>query len=54
MKNRILGYARVSTKEQREDRQMLALENNGVLPVDIFIDKISGKSLTVRWLQIPV
>jgi DNA invertase Pin-like site-specific DNA recombinase len=39
----ILGYARVSTKEQNEDRQILALTEAGVEKCSIFIDKQSGK-----------
>ena len=39
----IYGYARVSTKEQTEIRQIRALENFGVNPDNIFIDKQSGK-----------
>ena len=27
MENKVYGYARVSTREQNEDRQMIALEN---------------------------
>ena len=37
------GYARVSTKEQNEDRQMTALREFGVLDDDISLDKQSGK-----------
>ena len=37
------GYARVSTKEQHEDRQVLALAACGVARRDIFVDKQSGK-----------
>jgi DNA invertase Pin-like site-specific DNA recombinase len=37
------GYARVSTREQKEDRQILALMEQGVDPVNIFVDKQSGK-----------
>lgn len=37
------GYARVSTKEQNEERQLVALTNFGVKPNNIFIDKQSGK-----------
>ena len=40
---KMYGYARVSTQEQREDRQILALKNFGVAEDDIFIDKQSGK-----------
>ena len=43
MKNDTYGYARVSTREQREDRQMQALRERGVQPEDIFVDKQSGK-----------
>ena len=40
---KIYGYARVSTKEQKADRQLLALREAGV-PVDqIYVDKMSGK-----------
>ena len=39
----IYGYARVSTKEQNEDRQLIALLKLGVLEDNIFIDKQSGK-----------
>lgn len=37
------GYARVSTREQNEDRQMIALHEMGVSDGAIFIDKQSGK-----------
>lgn len=37
------GYARVSTKDQNEERQLVALTNFGVKPNNIFIDKQSGK-----------
>ena len=37
------GYVRVSTKEQNEDRQMIAMREAGVLEENIFIDKQSGK-----------
>lgn len=40
---KMYGYARVSTQEQREDRQILALKNFGVAEDDIFMDKQSGK-----------
>lgn len=39
----IYGYARVSTKEQKEDRQMIALCEKGVDEKYIFLDKQSGK-----------
>ncbi len=40
----IYGYARVSTREQNEERQIIALKEMGVPEKNIFIDKISGKS----------
>lgn len=40
----IFGYVRVSTKEQHEDRQLIALEEYGVDDSHIFIDKQSGKN----------
>jgi len=40
---KIYGYARVSTIDQNEDRQLLALEEMGVKKTNIFVDKISGK-----------
>lgn len=38
------GYVRVSTKDQNEDRQLIAMENFGIPPDKIFIDKHSGKN----------
>ena len=40
----IYGYVRVSTKEQNEERQIIALKKFGVLDKNIFIDKMSGKN----------
>jgi len=37
------GYARVSTREQNEDRQLLAKLECGIEERDIFIDRQSGK-----------
>lgn len=39
----IYGYVRVSTKEQNEDRQMIALGEMQVPEENIFMDKQSGK-----------
>ena len=39
----IYGYVRVSTKEQNEDRQLIALHEVGVLQKNIYMDKQSGK-----------
>ena len=37
------GYVRVSTKEQNEDRQMVAMREFGVQDRYVFVDKQSGK-----------
>lgn len=37
------GYARVSTKEQNEERQIVALTAAGVSRGSIYLDKQSGK-----------
>ena len=37
------GYARVSTKEQNEERQLIALRQFGIANPCIYIDKQSGK-----------
>ena len=37
------GYIRVSTKEQNEDRQMIAMREFGVVDRHIILDKQSGK-----------
>ena len=37
------GYARVSSAEQNEDRQLLAMQNLGVPLTRVFTDKQSGK-----------
>lgn len=39
----IYGYVRVSSTDQNEDRQMIALREIGVVDKDIFMDKQSGK-----------
>ena len=41
--DKVYGYARVSTKEQNLDRQMVELEKYVVNERDIIIDKASGK-----------
>ncbi|MDD5831184.1 MAG: recombinase family protein [Lachnospira sp.] len=38
------GYVRVSSKDQNEIRQLIALKNNGIDEHHIYIDKISGKT----------
>jgi len=44
-KQRVYGYARVSTKDQHEDRQLIALREFGVADEAIHIEKQSGKDL---------
>lgn len=39
----IYGYVRVSTKEQNEDRQLIALHDVHVMQKNIYMDKQSGK-----------
>ncbi len=40
----IYGYVRISSTDQNEDRQLLALKERSVAPKNIFCDKQSGKS----------
>ena len=40
---KIYGYARVRTKEQNEDRQLIAFNEYSILRYNIYIDKQSGK-----------
>ena len=50
--NKVYGYVRVSTKEQNEDRQLIALLEYGVRREDILIDKQSGKDFNrPKYLQ---
>ncbi len=44
------GYARVSTKEQREDRQLMALTEMRLSLENIYVDKQSGKRPMYRRL----
>ena len=39
----VYAYVRVSTKEQNEDRQVIAMREYGVKPENVFVDKQSGK-----------
>lgn len=43
-KPKFIGYARVSTLAQNEDRQILSLIEMGVPKENIFVDKFSGKN----------
>ena len=40
---RTVGYVRVSTQNQNEDRQLVAMHDMGVAQKNIYIDKMSGK-----------
>ena len=40
---KIYGYIRVSSRDQNEDRQLIALEQAGVPKKNIYLDKQSGK-----------
>ena len=44
MDNKLIGYARVSTAQQNEDRQIIALTEYGVPPKNIYTDRQSGKN----------
>ena len=39
----VYGYIRVSTREQNEERQLIALRQAGVAEKNIYMDKQSGK-----------
>ena len=43
MENKTYGYVRVSSQEQNEDRQLIAMAESGVARGNIFMDKQSGK-----------
>lgn len=43
MSEKVYGYIRVSSKDQNEDRQRLAMREFGIAERDIFLDKQSGK-----------
>ena len=42
--NRLFGYIRVSTKEQNEDRQLIAMRDLQIPEQNLYIDKQSGKN----------
>lgn len=52
MTNRIFGYARVSTKDQNEIRQIESLKAVSVAERDLFVDKASGKDFNRDQYQI--
>ena len=51
MESRTWGYARVSTKEQNLDRQLIALMESGVEERNIITDKERGKDLDRKGYQ---
>ena len=44
MQHQVYGYVRVSSTDQNEDRQLIALAAMNVSPAHIFVDKQSGKN----------
>lgn len=42
MKN-CYGYIRVSSRDQNEDRQLIAMQELSIPPTHVYIDKQSGK-----------
>jgi DNA invertase Pin-like site-specific DNA recombinase len=51
MKQKKFGYIRVSTREQNEDRQRIAMIENHIADKDIYMDKMSGKDLMGTFLS---
>ena len=51
MENQSYGYIRVSSKEQHEDRQLVAMREAGVPEKNIFLDKQSGKDFERKGYQ---
>lgn len=45
--NEIYGYVRVSSKDQNEDRQLIALSKFPVPKKNIYMDKLSGKDFNM-------
>ena len=43
MPKKVYGYVRVSAKDQKEDRQMAAMQEYSVPKQNICMDKVSGK-----------
>ena len=44
MSGKVYGYVRVSTKQQREDRQVIAMREYGIAEKNIVVEKLSGKN----------
>ena len=43
-KMKVYGYVRVSSTDQNEDRQLIALRKRNIPEKNIFMDKLSGKN----------
>lgn len=45
----VYGYARVSTREQNPDREIIAInrfcDSRGIAKVKVYVDKVTGKSI---------
>lgn len=52
MSSRIFGYARVSSKDQNEARQLKVFKDYGIDDRDIYIDKKSGKDFEREQYQL--
>ena len=52
MENRKFGYIRVSSRDQNEGRQLQLMQEVGISPRDIFIDKQSGKNFNREQYQL--
>ncbi|CAM4107297.1 recombinase family protein [Listeria booriae] len=52
MDNRKYGYIRVSSKDQNEERQWVAMQKAEIQARDIFIDKVSGKNFQREQYQL--
>ena len=48
MENKIYGYVRVSSIDQNEDRQLIALHKVNVPMKNIYMDKLSGKDFNMQ------
>jgi len=46
------AYVRVSTKDQQDTRQLIAMEHRGIPPERIFSEKVSGKDIKRPQLQL--
>ena len=49
MSNKRFGYARVSTTDQNEDRQVLERLESGIEERDIYWHKLSGRSIELTY-----